>query len=50
MRQHQRVLEGLHTGQKKKKKKIVILMMIPVKNNSNDDFLARVYANYNHEC
>ena len=33
-------LEGLHTG-----KKLVIWMMIPVKNNSNDEFLACVYAN-----
>ena len=28
-----------------REKKIVIWMMIPVKNNSNDEFLARVYAN-----
>ena len=30
-------------------KKIVIQMMIPVKKGANDDFLARVYANLNHE-
>ena len=32
--------EGLHTGIKSSAR-----MMIPVKNNSNDEFLARVYAN-----
>ena len=33
-------LRGLTHGQK-----FVIWMIIPVKNNSNDEFLARVYAN-----
>ena len=33
-------VRGLTHGQK-----FVIWMMIPVKNNSNDEFLARVYAN-----
>ena len=33
-------LRGLTHGQK-----FVIWMMIPVKNNSNDEVLARVYAN-----
>ena len=33
-------LEGLHMG-----KKNDIWMIIPVKNNSNDEFLARIHAN-----